>query len=54
MKAEKATITTDLSSTDEAQFRSKKLYSSKHLSSKIRKESYTCPPKYNGNIYLNP
>jgi len=39
MKAEKATITTDLSSTDEAQFRSKKLYSSKHhkyLSSKIR------------------
>jgi len=57
MKAEKATITTDLSSTDEAQFRSKKLYSSKHhkhLSSKIRKESFTCPPKYNGNIYLNP
>uniref|UniRef100_A0A2S2NHN0 DUF4806 domain-containing protein n=1 Tax=Schizaphis graminum TaxID=13262 RepID=A0A2S2NHN0_SCHGA len=50
MKAEKATFTTDLSSTDEAQFRSEKLYSSKrhkHLSSKIRKESYTCPPKYN-------
>lgn len=57
MKAEKATITADLSSTDEAQYRSsKQLYSTKHHkhhSSNITKESYTCPPKYNGNIYLN-
>jgi len=62
MKAAKATFTTDLSSTDDAQCMPKKIYSTKRytLNSKqqsgiITKEPYTCPPKYDGNIilYLN-
>lgn len=46
IKAAKATITTDLSSTDDAQY-------TQQQSGFITKKSYTCPPKYNGNIYLN-
>jgi len=60
MKAAKTTVTTDLSSTDYAQYMSKKkMYSKKHSISNskglITKEPYNCPPKYDVNIllYLN-
>jgi len=55
MKAAKATVTNDLSSTDDAQYNmSKKKYSTKQQSSIITKESsHTSPPKYNGNNILN-
>lgn len=54
MKAAKATVTNDLSSTDDAQYNmSKKNYSTKQQSGIITKESHTSPPKYNGNNILN-
>eukprot|EP00102_Acyrthosiphon_pisum_P020276 XP_016657486.1 PREDICTED: uncharacterized protein LOC100574205 isoform X4 [Acyrthosiphon pisum] len=48
MKAVKATLTNDLTSTDDAQYNmSKKNYSTKQQSGIITKESHTSPPKYN-------
>jgi len=60
VKSAKATMTTDLSSTDDAQYKSKKMYYStkrknndkQHTMIVAKESSYTRPPKYNGNIIL--